>query len=194
MRIRYALMSVALVVAALAVQASPATADTLCNGASVVARVGTVVVPAGAKCVLGASDKPTYITVAPGGTLAMQGTHATQVVSRGATTIANSIVSGTVVLSGISNESSRICGTIIGGYLVVSNNSSPVDVAPTESDECPISNFVAGGVFVSGNRGPTFFNALSIFGPIYCWGNNPAPVVWAATTLPPHQFYWQCAR
>lgn len=188
----YAFAAALLVVAALAVQASPASADTLCNGTSVAPRVGGVMVPAGAKCVLGTADRPTYITVAAGGTLVMQGTNATQVVAMGATTIANSIVSGSVTLSGIANGSSRICGSIIGGYLAIGNNRSAVDVA--SNAECPISNFVAQGVFVGGNTGGVFINALSVFGPIYCWGNAPAPVVWAATTLPPGQFYGQCAR
>jgi hypothetical protein len=173
-------------------QASPASAAVSCNGASSVPRVGAIYVGSGASCVLGAADSPTYISVASGGSLRLENAKATQVAAMGSVTIANSIVSGSVTLSGIANGSSRICGSIIGGYLLVSNNLSPVNVAPTEA--CPISNFVAQGVFVMNNKAQVFMHALSVFGPIYCLGNTPPTVLWAATTLPPGQFYVQCAR
>lgn len=191
MKIRVLGMSL-LVAAVSVVLVSPASATGSCNGASTIPRVGLVSVSAGDHCVLGAADQATYVNVAAGGSLILQDARATQVISQGQVTIANSTVSGSVVVQGVTNGPSRICSSIIGGYLVLSGNTSAVNVAPTA--ECPISNFVAQGVVVAANKGPVFLHALSIFGFLYCWGNAIPPAVGAVTTLPPGQFYGQCAR
>lgn len=181
-RLPAVLLSVALAVGSLFSMASPAAAaDYYCNGPSVTPRSGPIKVAAGARCYLTSRDSVTTITVMTNGFLDLNGAKVTSVGASGAVRIANSTVTGQVMISSVASGPSVICSSIIGGDLWIYGNRSSVSVSPSYG--CPISSFVGGSVYAVDNRAPVTVHAVSIMQSLVCTGNTPVPTIGAVTTL-----------
>lgn len=183
-RITRVLLAGALALASIGiVSAIPAgAAPTNCTGNATTPRVGPIVVPDGAYCILTGSDRPTTVTVNPAGKLFMYQATADSVLAYGTTSIWDSTVRNSTVLTGITNGASSVCGSTLGGAgLLITRNVSSVQVAPSGS--CQTSTSVAGNLKVTENAGSVFIHGVSIVDFLLCARNAARPIVGAVTTL-----------